>query len=142
MNKSAGNLVPRLYYAVTLLFILLDYACHINVRVAILDDELLYKSLYYGFCILCGFIIYLVPRYSSVVALLESIIVIFMTVLGLLIPYIRILSQMDDILNADFKYVIDESYIINISMAGIIAIFTLRKSLDELSDGHRNIKRK
>ena len=136
MTKRAVNFIPKLYFAITPLFILLDYTCGINIRVAVLDDKPLYKGLYYAFCLLCGVTVYLVPRYSSIITFVESTIIIFMTVLGFLIPYIQILEQMDDILNADLQYV-SPPHIINLSIAGVIASFTLRKSLREIGiDGH------
>jgi len=41
--------VPSVYYCITPLFILLDYAGGLSIRVAVLDSMPLYKNLYYGF---------------------------------------------------------------------------------------------
>ena len=136
MSSGAGNFVPKLYYAITPIFILLDYLWHINVRVAILDTEPLYKGLYYGFCIFCGVAVYLMPRYSSVVAVFESAIIIVMTILGVFIQYARTISQMDDVLNTDFETIglVGPEHVVNLVLIGVIAIFTFRKSLDELAN--------
>ncbi len=129
-----GNFVPKLYYAITPVFILLDYFWGINIRVAVLDNYPLYKGLYYGFCILCGVIIFIVPRSSSIVTLIESIIVIMLTVLGVLLPYIQALTQAIDILNTDFENIsiVHPQYIINLFLAGGIAFLTFHKSLRDL----------
>lgn len=134
MIKRGSHLVPKLYYAVTPVFILLDYIWGINIRVAVLDNYPLYKGLYYGFCIFCGVLIFLVPRSSSIVTLIESITVIMMTVLGVVLPYIQAYRQALDITNADFENIniIHPQYIINLVLAGWIAVFTFHKSLREL----------
>ena len=133
MIKNTGNLVPKLYYAITPAFILLDYFCGINIRVSVLDNFPLYKGLYYGFCILCGVIIFLIPRSSPFVALIESIIIIVMIVLGVFMPYLQSITESFDILNADLETMyISPEHIINFVLAGSIAAFTFRKSLREL----------
>jgi hypothetical protein len=138
MDKKSGHLIPKLYYAITPAFIMLDYFCGINIRVAVLDNMPLYKGLYYGFCIICGVVIFLIPRSSSIVALIESIIIIMLTVLGVLLPYSQILSQANDILNADFEKinVFNPQYIANLVLAGSIAYITFRKSLRELGSSN------
>jgi hypothetical protein len=134
MNTRAGNLIPKLYYAITPAFILLDYFCGINIRVAVLDNMPLYKGLYYGFCIICGIVIFLIPRSSSFIALIESIIIIMLTVLGVLLPYSQLLSQANDILNVDFEKinVLNPQYITNFVLAGSIAYITFKKSLRDM----------
>ncbi len=68
MNKGLGHTIPRSYYLLTPAFILLDYAVGVNVRAAALDAMPLYKNLYYGFCILCGVVVFVWPLASAVVA--------------------------------------------------------------------------
>ena len=139
MKTNIGNLIPKLYYTITPAFILLDYIWGINVRVAALDNAPLYKGLYYGFCILCGVIIYLVPRSSSFVALIESTIIIMLTVMGFLSSYVQILSQAFDAMNADFETIniLRPQYIINLFLAGGIACITFIKSQRELGIDRR-----
>ena len=136
MSSGVRNFVPKLYYAITPVFILLDYVCHINVRVAILDSEPLYKGLYYGFCVLCGVLVYIIPGYSSIVAFFESGIILGMTILGIFIPYVRAISQMDDILNTDIQTIsiVGPPHVVNLVLAVGIAFYTFRSSLNELAD--------
>jgi len=117
-------------------FILLDYIWHINVRVAILDSEPLYKGLYYGFCILCGVLVYIIPKCSAIVAFFESGIIFAMTVLGIFIPYARAISQMDDVLNADIQTIsiVSPPQVVNLVLAVGIAFYTFRRSVDELAN--------
>lgn len=134
MSSGVGHFVPKLYYTITPLFILFDYVLGINVRTVVLDSEPVYKGLYYGFCILCGVVIYLIPRLSPVVALVESIIILMMTVLSVFMPYIQAIAHMDDILNADIQYVsiLGPPYIVNLVLSGGMAAFTFHKSLKVL----------
>jgi hypothetical protein len=134
MSIRVRYFVPKLYYTITPLFILLDYVWGINVRTAVLDSEPLYKGLYYGFCVLCGVVIYIIPRLSPVVALVESIIMIMMTVLSVFTPYLYSIVYIDDILNVDIQYVsiLGPSYIVNLVLSGGMAAFTFHKSLNVL----------
>jgi hypothetical protein len=145
MSNRGNNFVPKLYYAVTPVFMMLDYIWGINIRVAVLDNYPLYKGLYYVFCILCGVIIYLVPRGSAIVTLIESIIIIMMTVLGVLLPYVQAVTQAADIMNADFDNIsiVHPQYIINLVLVGGIAVLSFHKSLRELGlEGKREFEEK
>ena len=134
--SNRRNFIPKLYYAVTPIFILLDYFCGINVRVAVLDNAHFYKGLYYGFCILCGVIVFLLPKSSFFVALIESIILIMLSILGLLLPYAQIFSENFDVMSSDFEKIslVQPNYIINLVLAGGIAIITFHKSIREIEN--------
>ena len=134
MSSGVRYFIPKLYYTITPLFILLDYVCGINVRTVVLDSETVYKGLYYGFCILCGVVIYIIPRLSPVVALVESSIIFMMTVLSVFIPYVETIVQMDNILDADIQYlsILGPSYFVNLVLSGGMAALTFNKSLNVL----------
>ncbi len=123
--------IPRLYYIITPLFILLDYFWGINIRVAILDSEPLYKGLYYGLCVLCGVVVFVLPQSARVVTLFESSIIFIMTVTGLFVPYARAISQMDDILNSDIMTagIIEPPHIVNLVLAAGVSLFTIKMNL-------------
>lgn len=131
MSSGVRHSIPKLYYTITPLFILLDYVWNINVRVAVLDSAPLYKGLYYGFCILCGVVIYIVPQCTSVVALVESAIIFTMTVLSVFVPYVQTIVQIDDILNSEIQNVsiVNVPHIVNLVLAGGMAALTFNKSL-------------
>ncbi len=138
MNFDFRNSFSRWYFYITPLFILLDYILGINIRVSALETMPLYKNLYYGFCILCGICMYIIPRYSAVVALFESIINFMMLVLGIFLPYIRtITALMDDVLGADFT-AMEESLkvqpMVNLFIVGSCLILTFRKSIETIAE--------
>lgn len=134
MNIKARQMIPQFYYYITPLFILLDYVWGISVRVTVLDSMSMYKKLYYGFCILCGVFVYALPKLTPVVALFESSINFLMTVLAVFMPYIQFITKTDDFLTADLPTVagFDTPHIINILLAGIIAIFGFHGSIHML----------
>ena len=141
MDAQKRLSIPMVYYAVTPAFILLDYFGGLNIRVAILDSYPTYKGLYYFFCILCGVCIYLVPRFSPIVALFESFTIIMMTILALYIPYF---ITIEDVMNADFDFtkILTIPYIVNLILAGGIAAFTFNKSLEAFGISDNKIKDK
>ncbi len=134
MVRLARHVVPRFYYYATPAFILLDYFGGINVRVAILDSSPVYKNLYYGFCIVCGVGVFALPRLTPVVTLFESSILFLMTVLSIYLPYIRFITQTDDILSADMSTVagFDVPCIVNLVLAAGMAAIGFRGSVSEL----------
>lgn len=138
--ETRGRLsISSVYYFITPAFIVLDYVWGINVRVAVLDGMPLYKNLYYGFCILCGVVVYILPWLSAGVALFESIIMIIMTVLGFFLPYVRLLNSGGDILNTDLR-VFGEFGVPNATnfvMALAIAAISFHAGIRALEDGWR-----
>jgi len=139
MDKHGRFSISSLYYYMTPAFILLDYLWGINVRVAVLDGMPLYKNLYYGFCILCGVVVCILPWLSAAVALFESIIMIMMTVVGFFLPYVRLLNSGDDILNTDLRAFGEFGVpnVTNFLMALAIAIVSFRASIRALEHGSR-----
>jgi len=137
MKIGAGHVIPRFYYYLTPAFILLDYVGVANIRVAVLDSMPLYKNLYYGFCVLCGVIVFVRPAFSSVVGLFESSVNVLMTVLVLYMPYIRFISETDDILTADMPEVagVAAPQMLNLLMACGIAVISFRGCIHELTMG-------
>ncbi len=138
MSFDFRNSVARWYFYITPLFILLDYIFGINVRVSALETMPLYKNLYYGFCILCGICMYIIPRYSAVVALFESSINIIMLVLSIYLPFIRTLTAlMDDVLDADFttlEELLKVQPMINLFIVSFCLILTFRKSIETIAE--------
>jgi hypothetical protein len=136
MGKFVRYSIPRLYYLVTPAFILLDYFGGISVRVAVLDGMPVYKSLYYGFCILCGVAVYFLPESSAIVALFESPVNLLITILGLVLPYVDRIQRADDILNMDGSLVPEFSlpYVTNLLLAAGISTFAFLQANKALSD--------
>jgi hypothetical protein len=133
MKRYNRYFIAKWYYYATPLFILLDYLAGINVRVSALDTMPLHKNAYYGFCILCGICMYIFPRFSPVVTLLESAINYMLMILLLLRPYIRCLLQ-EDIIGEGWQNVeaLNPQHITNLVLAALVAALALKASLNKL----------
>lgn len=137
MSREYRSYIARWYFYITPVFILLDYFLGVNVRVSALEGMPMYKNLYYGFCILCGIIMFIFPRLSAVVALFESIINFTMIMLALFLPYVNNILFVDDILDADFKTMggtLNILPIVNLLIVGSCAVFTFHKSLETIKE--------
>jgi hypothetical protein len=134
MRIEPRHAIPKFYYYITPLFILLDYFGGINVRVAVLDSMPMYKNLYYGFCIFCAVCVYFRPQFTAVVTLFESTIIVLITVLSVFMPYIQFIMQSDDVLNEDWDIMNAFSIprIVNLILAGVIAMIAFYGSLNTL----------
>lgn len=134
MTKRVGHAIPRFYYLVTPAFILLDYLAGINIRVAALDAMPGCKNLYYGFCVLCGVLVLVLPAASAVVAFVESTILLFLTVPEVFRPLAANLERFAD-LDADWQ--MTEAFplegMLNLLMVAAIAVLAFHMSLSALA---------
>jgi len=121
MKGSMRYAIPRWYYLATPAFVLLDYVAGVNIRVAVLDSVPLYKNLYYGLCILCGGVVFLRPRFSGLVALIESTILFVMTIVLVFLPYWAIAQTPDDPIDVEFE-ILTLQGVINLLIVGAIAL--------------------
>ena len=133
MSIRDRNSIARLYFYITPMFIFVDYLWGVSVRVSALDSWPVYKNVYYGLCVLCGVSMYVVPRYTAVVALFESIINFTMIMLCLFVPYVRNILFVDDILDADFKTMGGPS-IVNLFIVGSCAALIFQTSLEIIKE--------
>ena len=130
MSSDSRYMVPKFYYYITPLFILLDYFGGLSVRAAVLDSMPMYKNLYYGFCIFCAVGIYFRPGFSAVVALFESTIIVLLTVMSVFLPYVRYIMEADVLnTNWDFTNAFSVPRIVNIVLSGTVGIFAFHGSL-------------
>ena len=135
MDLDFRNSFARWYFYITPVFIVLDYFLGLNVRVAALDSMPTYKNFYYGFCVLCGVCMFIIPRYSAVVALFESAVNFMMLVLSIYLPYIRTVTSLD-VLSDDFKVLenlLKAGPMTNLIIVASCIILTFRTSIDTIA---------
>jgi hypothetical protein len=142
MQKPTRYAIPRCYYLLTPAFILLDYGAGVNVRTAVLDAWPVYKNLYYGFCVLCGIIVFIMPRVSAVVAICESVIIILLTILGLFLP---VLEAIERVATLEGDWGAAESFgfegATNLIMAGTIAFLAFRLNVASIAQSSNSADR-
>lgn len=71
------------YYAATAVFLLLDVALGINVRVAFLEPWPPARAAYYGLCFACLALILKRPTWSTLVGTVESLVTLVALILGM-----------------------------------------------------------
>jgi hypothetical protein len=134
MNSSLIKYsITKWYYLVTPIFIVLDYVWGLNVRISIFDAFPFYKNLYYAVCMACGIGITVVPKFTPIVALIESTINVLLAILALLLPYYQFIAHADDLLNPDMHMIMfDGQSLMNIILAGCIAVLAFNQNSDEV----------
>jgi hypothetical protein len=106
--------VFKLYYAATVIFLLLDYLLGINLRVAFLDGWAGWRAAYYLFCFACLALVVWRPTLAPLVTTTESLI----TLVALIISMgVRILIIPDAVLDGGGA-VLSAEEIINFAIAG------------------------
>ncbi|MEM7433319.1 MAG: hypothetical protein AAF351_15460 [Pseudomonadota bacterium] len=69
-----SNFALKLYYASTAVFLLLDFAFGLNIRLAFLETSPAARLAYYGFCFGCLGLIVWRPAWTGFIGALESMI--------------------------------------------------------------------
>jgi hypothetical protein len=106
--------VFKLYYAATVIFVLLDYLLGINLRVAFLDAWAGWRAAYYLLCCACLVLIVWRPTLASLVTTTESLI----TLAALIISMgVRIFNIPDAALDGGGA-VLSAEEIVNFAIAG------------------------
>jgi hypothetical protein len=84
----------RIYYAATALFILLDYFLNINIRLAALEQEPVWRALYYVFCFVCLGLMYWRPSWSAWIATGESLIILSLLIISMALRVTIVTDEM------------------------------------------------
>ncbi len=116
------------YYAATVLFLVLDYALGINIRIAFLDAMPAARLGYYGFCFACLGLIVLRPAWATLVGTFESLVTLIALILGM---GLRVLVPNDAIFAENAGFVTVQE-MINFLISGSIAYLSWVKGLRQL----------
>ena len=106
--------VFKIYYAATVIFLLLDYLFGINLRVAFLEAWAGWRAAYYLFCFACLVLIVWRPTLASLITTTESLITLVALIISL---GVRVLNIPDAVLDGGGAIVSAEE-IINFAIAG------------------------
>lgn len=104
----------RIYYAATALFLLLDYALGINVRLASLAPFPGWRSLYYLLCFGCLGLMVWRPGWTQWIATLESLLTLSMLIIAM---GVRVMTVSDTMLTTGAGFITTEE-IINFIISG------------------------
>ena len=84
----------RIYYAATLLFVVLDYFLHINIRLAFLETRPEMRALYYLLCFVCLGLILWRPGWSLWIGTIESLLALSLLIITMGVRVMTVSEQM------------------------------------------------
>ena len=124
---SASRLLT-LYYAATAVFLVLDYAFGINVRVAALQPWPGLRAAYYGVLFACLGLVVWRPAWATAVGAVESLTTLVGLILG---TALRTMLPGDDVLESGRGFA-SVPELVNFVVAGSIAYFSWHRSMTAL----------
>ena len=84
----------RIYYAATLVFVLLDYFLNINVRLAFLEAWPGMRALYYFLCFVCLGLMFWRPGWSLWIGTIESMLALSLLIITMGVRVMTMSEQM------------------------------------------------
>lgn len=116
------------YYAATIVFVLIDYALGVNLRLAFLEPYPLLRLGYYAACFACLALMLRYPRWAALIGGIESLIALIALTFSM---GLRILIPSGDILEQGTGFVTIEE-IINYLIVGSIAYLSWTRGIESL----------
>ncbi len=136
-----GSLGPVvLYYAATPLFFLLDTLAGVNVRVAALDEWPALKYAYYALCMGCGVLTTARPNLASLVGLAESSVNILLLILGIMLPYFRVIRALGE--GQPVTNPFTTGVLVNFVLSGTVALVAFYRHTSALGAGYEDRSRR
>jgi hypothetical protein len=119
-----------LYYAATILFVLLDYVLGVNLRIAFLEPFPLARLLYYAICFACLAFMLWRPGWAALIGGIESLVALVALTFSMML---RILIVTDEMIESGTGYVSIEE-IVNYLIVGSIAYLSWNRAINSLKD--------
>ncbi len=117
-----------LYYAATLVFLVLDYAVGINVRLAFLDSLPMARAAYYGACFACLALMLWRPAWTVLISALESLVTMVALIFAMAVKTMLVTDAM---IETGTGYVSTEE-IFNFLISGSAAYFAWVRGMNAL----------
>ena len=128
---------PRLlawYYGATILFVVLDVALDVNIRVAFLEPWPAARMAYYGACFACLAATLSRPQWSAWIGTGESLVVLVGLIMSMAV---RVMVPSDAIFEENAR-ILTVQEILNFLLAGFIAYFAWIRGLRQLKTMKNN----
>ena len=121
-----------LYYAATILFLLLDYVLGINLRVAFLEPYPTARLAYYVICFTCFAVILWRPAWASLVGGIESLVALVALTFSMML---RVMIVTDEMIDKGTGYVTGQE-VFNYLIVGSIAYLSWSRSIGSLKESN------
>ena len=116
------------FFAATLVFLVLDYAAGLNVRLAFLESSPTARAAYYGICFLCLTLMLWQPAWTVLIGAFESLVTMVALIFAVAM---KTLLVSDAMIEAGTGYVTMEQ-IVNFLISGSVADFAWIRGMDEI----------
>ena len=127
-KRSAAGNVLLLYYAATAVFLILDFAAGLNVRLSFLEPYPEARLAYYGICFFCLGMMIWRPAWTELIGAFESLLTLIALIFGM---GMRTLVPTDGMLESASGLVTPQE-IINFVLSGSIAYIAWRHGISRL----------
>lgn len=136
--QSSLNIDSRkilvLYYAATVIFLLLDFAFGFNIRLAFLEPHPAARIAYYGICFACLGLMLWRPHWTVLIGAFESLITLSALIIGM---GMRTLLMTDRMLETGGG-VVTMPEIVNFLISGAIAYVAWVRGINALRRGNND----
>lgn len=122
-----------LYYAATVVFLILDFALGFNVRVAFLDPLPMARIGYYGVCFACLALMIWRPAWTVLISAFESLITLSALIISL---WMRVLLMTERVLETGSGF-ITAAEIVNFLISGSVAYIAWIRGVNQLKNRNR-----
>ena len=117
-----------LYYAATFVFLALDYAVGLNVRLAFLESAPTARAAYYGLCFVCLAMMLWRPAWTVLISAFESLVTLVALIFSMAM---KTMVVTDAMIEAGTGYVSVEE-IMNFLISGSAAYFAWVRGMNEI----------
>ena len=118
-----------MYYAATIVFLLLDYGLGVNVRIAFLELLPGARAAYYGICFVCLALMIWRPAWTTLIGTFESLVTLVALIFSMAI---RVVIPNDAIFDENTAIVTGQE-VVNFVIAGSVAYFAWVRGIRALS---------
>ncbi len=129
-NANSMNRPITLYYAATIVFVLIDYGLGINLRIAFLELYPLMRVAYYAVCFGCLALMIWHPRWATLISGTESLLALSALTVSMML---RVMIVSDEIIEQGTGFVSVEE-IINYLIVGSIAYLSWIRGIGSLKE--------
>ena len=93
INVDSGKILV-LYYAATIVFLMLDFALGFNIRLAFLEPHPAARMAYYGICFVCLGLMLWRPGWTVLISAFESLVTLSALIIGMGMRTLLVTDQM------------------------------------------------
>ena len=131
-SPHATRRILLAYYAATALFLILDYALNVNLRLSFLEGRPDLRAAYYGVCFVCLALMMWRPAWTVLIGAFESLITIVLLIVGMWVKFVLISEDPLEYETSPLR----AQAIFNYLISGAIAYVAWFRGIKQLKDAN------